>query len=87
MTIFHIIGYWLLAVLLIGVAAILTYVLANLIGKSWWQRMTRLRDVYVLNWWIEALKAEGFTVPTKSNMAELRRRMKELDDRDAAKME
>ena len=76
MSVFHVIGYWYLAVTLIGIAALLTYALVEFLGKSLWKKMTRLRDIYVLNWWIAALNREGFIVPTKSNMDELRRRMK-----------
>ncbi len=75
MSVFHVIGYWYLAVTLIGIAALLTYALVEFLGKSLWKKMTRLRDIYVLNWWIAALNREGFTVPTKSNMDELRRRI------------
>lgn len=79
MSVFHVIGYWYLAVTLIGIAAWLTYELVEFLGKSLWKKMTRLRDIYVLNWWIAALNREGFIVPTKSNMDELRRRMNNLD--------
>lgn len=75
MNIFHVIGYWWLAITLVGFAAATTYILADFIGAYWWRRMCRLRDVYVLNWWIESLKAHGFTVPTKANMEELLHRI------------
>lgn len=79
MTVFHVIGYWYLAVTLIGFAALITYTLVEFLGRTLWKKMTRLRDIYVLNWWIAALNKSGFTVPTKSNIDDLRRRMNRLD--------
>lgn len=79
MTVFHVIGYWYLAITLIFIASILTYLLVEFLGRTLWKKMTRLRDIYVLNWWIEALKKSGFIVPTKSNIKELRSKMNKLD--------
>jgi len=79
MTVFHIIGYWYLALTLAGIAALLTWGLVEVCGRSLWRKMTRLRDIWVLNWWIAALADSGFIVPTKSNMEELRRRMNAID--------
>ncbi len=80
MSIFHVIGYWYLALTLIGFAALLTYALIEFLGRTLWKKMTRLRDVYVLNWWIHAIKSTGRTVPTKANVDELFRKLEKLED-------
>lgn len=73
MTVFHIIGYWYLALTLAAVAALLTWGLVEFTGRTLWRKMRRLRDIWVLNWWIEALKKAGVTVPTKGNIEKLKR--------------
>lgn len=81
MTIFHVIGYWYLALTLTGIAAFLTYALIEFLGRSVWKKMTRLRDVYVLNWWIHAINSTGRTVPTKGNVDLLFEKLEEQENR------
>lgn len=80
MTIFHIIGYWYLAITLIGIAALLSHALIEFIGRTVWRKVTRLHDIYVVNWWIEAIKKSGLRIPTKSNVDKLRRDLASLDE-------
>lgn len=81
-TIFHLIGYWYLAISLVIAAGALTHITIEWLGKTIWKKMTRLRDVYVLNWWIHAINSTGKTIPTKANVDLLFEQIKRLEEED-----
>lgn len=42
--------------------------------------MIRVRDIYVLNWWIKEIEATGHKIPTKANVDKLMARVKQITD-------
>lgn len=84
MTVFHIIGYWYLALSLVAIAFGLTMALLYWIGAVAWNRMRRTRDVWVLHWWIWALNKTGVTVPTKANIDKLMAFVRKHDAEETA---
>lgn len=71
MTVFHALGYWLLALLCVGFLLVATWLTLGVAAQIVWDRMARVYDIFVLNWWIRQIKRSGRTLPTRGNVEAL----------------
>lgn len=65
MTIFHIIGYWLLALTCVALLLWATWLVLGVFGKATFERMTRVYDVWTAQWVIHRVEQLGHKFPRR----------------------
>lgn len=63
MTIFHILGYWMLALVVVLALLLSTYYICGIFGKEVWRRLTRTYDLYTVHWVMQRVEQLGHEFP------------------------